>query len=165
MGPTLRPTTPIRGEAGPLVVAFGDFQCEACLSFAATLEQARAAGPSFKLAWKDLPLPSHPQAFSAAVAARCAQRQGAFWRFHDALYASQASLGDGSYGQIAAGLGLDGEQFQTCLVDPSAAALVQSDVAEAAALGVDGTPYLFIGSRRFNRALTGDEFAAALAGT
>lgn len=162
--PVVRPTTPIRGDSGPLLVVFGDFQCQACAEFTATLEQVRAAGVPFRVAWKDLPLPSHLQSFGAAVAARCAQRQGFFWAFHDRLYATQAELGSEQLLSIAAELGLDPEPFRECLGEPAAAALVQSDVAEAAAVGVDGTPYIFVGQVRFNRAMTADELTQALAG-
>ena len=46
-----------------------------------------------RVVWRDLPLPFHPNALPAAIAARAAGEQGKFWEMHDKLFANQAHAG------------------------------------------------------------------------
>lgn len=87
----------------------------------------------------------------AAEAARCAGDQGQFWTYHDYLFANQPqSHGDGTgYSRetidaIAEEIGLDMEQFTTCMDEGT----YQDDVIqareEASDRGVQGTPTILI---------------------
>jgi protein-disulfide isomerase len=42
--------------------------------------------------FKHQPLPFHPTAMPAALAAEAAHRQGKFWEYHDKLFAHQSKL-------------------------------------------------------------------------
>jgi protein-disulfide isomerase len=68
-----------------------------------------------RLVWKDFPLPSHPYAVSAAVAARCAQDQDKFWEYHDTLFANQQALAPSDLRRHAESVGLDLGAFDECL--------------------------------------------------
>src|SRR5256886_7574027 len=62
---------------------------------------------------------SHPQAQLAAEAGRCAEEQGKFWEYHDALLADQSKLDGAGLVKTAQTLGLNEKSFQTCLTGRS----------------------------------------------
>ena len=86
----------------------------------------------------------------AVEAAWCAQDQGKFFEYQEALYENQGQIAynNSELNDIAAELGLDQEQFAQCLGDR----VHQSDVENArqAALrrGVNSTPTFFINNQR-----------------
>ena len=89
-------TLPARGKAdAPVtVVEYADFQCPACGDFATTMEAGIVKDyvdtGKVRFVFHDFPLPQHANAIAAAEAARSAADQGAFWPYHDLLYAKQA---------------------------------------------------------------------------
>ncbi len=85
----------------------------------------------------------------AAVAARCASDQGKFWEYHDWLYANQNGENQGWFSRarldaIAQAVGLNQATFDTCLADPARAAAVQAEQDAGTALGITGTPAIFV---------------------
>ena len=56
-----------------------------------------------RVAWRDLPLPFHPNAMPAAIAARAAGEQGKFWEMHDKLFANQQHLDRASLREVRPG--------------------------------------------------------------
>jgi len=85
----------------------------------------------------------------AAVAARLAEEQGAFWPFHDHLFANQQGENRGSFAierlrEIAGRVGLDRATFDAGLELEAARALFAEIRAEfetdAARLGIRSTP-------------------------
>jgi protein-disulfide isomerase len=101
---------------------------------------------------KDFPLDNiHPEARQAAVAARCAGEQDAYWPMHDALFARQGEWSgagpDGAaqvFNGIAGELSLDTVAFDACLGSGRFDAIIQDNLDEGVALGVRGTPSFFI---------------------
>ena len=80
-------------DAPVTIVEFTDFQCPFCKATEATLKDFRTKyGDKIRLVHMDFPLPFHSHALDAAKAARCANEQGKFWQFHDALFANQGKL-------------------------------------------------------------------------
>ncbi len=139
----LRPDDPVRGPAGArvTVVEFSDFQCPFCSrALPAVQEVEREYGKDVRVVWKHLPLPFHPNATPAALAAEAARQQGKFWEMHDRLFAAQQNLSDATYAQLAKELGLDAARFEKARRAPATLARVQEDAAAAAAAGVTGTP-------------------------
>lgn len=140
---------PSRGPAdAPItMVEFSDFECPYCRSyFVNTLPRILEAYPNqVRHIFKNLPLTSiHPNAFPAAVAALCANEQGAFWDFHDKLFGMELSLGADAYQQYAADLGLSGDRFTDCLDAQRYSDQVQADYNFALQLGIRSTPTFFI---------------------
>ncbi len=146
-----------RGEADASVtiVEYTDYQCPYCLRHAQEtlprlLSEMIETG-RVRYVVKDFPLDSiHPEARSAAVAARCAEEQDAYWEMHDALFAAQGEWGgqgEGAaavYATLAADLGLDAGAFTACLASGRHDAVVQANQDEGISLGVTGTPAFFI---------------------
>src|SRR5262249_16802632 len=71
--------TPIKGKKNGKVtmVIFSDFQCPFCSRVEPTIaEMEKKYGKDLRLAWRNQPLPFHPNAKPAAKAAMAAGRQG-----------------------------------------------------------------------------------------
>lgn len=150
--PTITYINPTKGakEAVLTIIEFGDFQCDYCKTIQPAIEAALRTYPNdVRLVWKDLPNPSaHTEAIPAAIAAHCADRQGKFWEYHDALYARQSLLSSDSYNQIAQELKLDTNRFTACLSKQDTLPIIEKDAAEGRALGILATPTLLIGSQK-----------------
>lgn len=157
---------PSKGAIEPTVtiVEFGDFECGACQTLMLSLEAILKTYPDqVRLVWKDLPNESaHPLATPAAIAAHCADRQGAFWEYHDALFARQSVLSEAAFAQIAQEVDLDAEKFQSCYDARDTLPIVKKDYEEGLALGLTATPTLFVGEEIFVGAVTLSELQEAV---
>ncbi len=158
--PTVGPT-----DAKVTVRIFEDFECPACRTASQGVQYIRKTyGDKVRIVWNDFPLESiHPNARIAANAARCAEEQGKFWEFGDALYSAQdtwASQGDptGSFVMIAKQLGLNDASFSQCLTDRQDDSKIADDLKEGNANRVDATPTFFIGNTRMSGALTNEDW-------
>ena len=105
-------------------------------------------GDRLRYVTRHLPLPVHPHAELAALAAEAAGRQDRFWDMHAVLFAHQDQLELEDLVGYAAELGLDVEQFMRDLDDDELARHVGHDVASAEERGVRGTPTFFVGEDR-----------------
>ncbi|OGZ93522.1 MAG: hypothetical protein A2131_02355 [Candidatus Sungbacteria bacterium GWC2_49_10] len=144
---------PVLGNASAPVtlVEFGDFQCPFCKKFH---DEARkeildtyVETGKVKIVYRDFPLENiHLSARPAAEAAECADDQGKFWPYHDALYTRQAELAKGTmnYAALARELGMDKTAFEKCVKDRKYENEVTKDYEDGVKAGVDGTPALFI---------------------
>ena len=106
---------------------------------------------TLRLEWKDFPYQGQ-ESVDAALAARAAQAQGAFWKYHDLLYENQSSGNSGGYTEesltaLAEEAGLDAERFRSDLADARYEDVVQADFREGQDLGVSGTPTFYINGR------------------
>jgi protein-disulfide isomerase len=139
--PPLRDDDHVRGgsEGGVLVVFYGDFACPRCAVEARRLREAGAGVVFRHFALKA----KHERAVALARAAEAAARQGAFWAFHDALYADQGRLDDPHLWARCEALGLDLDRFQADRRDPAVAERVRRDVRDALRAGATTTPTLF----------------------
>jgi protein-disulfide isomerase len=138
--PPLRPDDHVRGpEAAPLTIFYGDFACPRCAVAAIELARdgARVAYRHFALRAK------HERAVPLALAAEAAARQGAFWAFHDALYADQGHIDDPHLWARCEQLGIDVDRFQVDRRDPEIEAKVRGHVREALRAGATATPTLY----------------------
>lgn len=137
-------------SASVALVVFSDFECPFCSSLAnETISRLRSEfvdTGQLELAFQHFPLTRiHPSAMAAAIAADCAGEQGKFWEFHDFLFKNQDSLGSGAIEDASRELGLQAQVFESCRSDAANRAKVVKGLAEAKALGVVGTPTLFLG--------------------
>lgn len=157
--PLFRAEVPIAGapsrgpENAPItLVKFEDYQCPFCKQFqptATTLLERYSS--KLRLVHKDLPLDGiHPQARVAAEAARCADEQGKFWSYHDALYADSPKASAEDLKSYAKEVRLDVKEFDRCLGSGKFKAVVQQDLMDGARLGITGTPTFFINGREIS---------------
>ena len=135
-------------DAPVTIVEFTDFQCPFCRATEATLKQLRGKyGDKIRLVHMDYPLPFHSHAIDAAKAARCANEQGKFWQYHDALFADQSKLAPTDLKNTAKTLGMNSAKFDTCFDSASFDSQIKADQAAGEKVGVDGTPAFFIDGR------------------
>ena len=138
--PPLREDDHVRGgeHGGPLVVFYGDFACPRCAVEARRLRE-NGAGVVFRhFALKA----KHQRAVALAQAAEAAARQGAFWAFHDALYADQGRIDDPHLWERCERLGLDLGRFEADRRSAAVAARVARDLRDGLRAGVTSTPAL-----------------------
>jgi protein-disulfide isomerase len=158
-------SSPVRGDASApvTIVEFSDFHCPYCRTVQPTLLQLLDRYPGkVRLVYKDLPLDGlHPNARRASVAARCANDQGKFWQFHDALYSG--SVGNDTSIEtmkgVAQKVGLDVEAFAQCAQSDRHSTGIEQDMAQAEKLGLSGTPAFFVNGRLLTGAQPLEGFA------
>ena len=93
---------------------------------------------------------------NAAIGAMAAHHQGKFWEFHTELFKNYNKLNDAKFDEIATNLGLDMDQFKQDMQNPALAGLVQRDLKDGVAVGVRGTPSIFVNGRQLKqRSLAG----------
>ena len=134
-------------DAKIVIVEFSDFQCPYCRRFHEDTYQAllNAYPGQIRFVYRNLPLPPtmHPDAMSAAVASLCANDQNAYWDYHEKLFSSE-TLGEETYIQYATDLGLNVEEFTTCLSSGEHDEFIQRDMDFSSNLGVQSTPTFFV---------------------
>lgn len=164
--PSVTFVNPSRGSADAKVtiVTFGDFQCDACKTLATNLETVMRSFPDdVRIVWKDMPNEeAHPLATKAAIAAHCADRQGKFWEFHDALLERQSYLSEEEIAAIAVNLGLDAAPFARCTENNDTLAIVRKDFEEGRALNILATPTIFFGTESYAGALSVEELTGLI---
>ena len=142
--------SPVRGrEDAPVTIAvFSDFQCRYCSQLTPLLDSVLSRHPNdVKIVFKNFPIRSHRFAIPAAKAALAANKFGKFWEMHDLLFKSFSSLNDEVIKGIVKKLGLDTDEFQKALNDPTLEDQIKRDVQEGMKAEVRGTPTVFIGGR------------------
>jgi protein-disulfide isomerase len=142
--------SPVRGNpAAPVtIVEFSDFQCPNCGRFARNtapqiVEEYVETG-QVNIVYKHFPVRG-PDSMSASSALQCAGDQGKFWEFHDLLFNDQEAEGSGwasteNMKEFASELGLDREEFDSCLDSEKYKSFVEDDFAFAREIGATGTP-------------------------
>ena len=156
-GPSIGPR-----DALVTIYEYSDFQCPFCRQARSTVESVLAAFEGkVRLVFKHLPLPMHPRAFPAAIAAHCAQQEGQFWAFHDRLFESD-DLSDEGLVKIARDLGLNRGKFDTCIASEGARMAVLQDINEARRAGFSGTPTFVINRSVIRGSLSLTEFQRAI---
>lgn len=131
------------------IVEFSDFQCPFCGRAKPVIDSLFAQyGDQVRLEYRHYPLPDHAYAGRAAQAAVEAQKQGAFWRYHDLLFAHQDRLTDVDLIGYADSLKLDTDRFASALSNGEHIEVVKRDVALGLSLAVTGTPTFFVNGYR-----------------
>jgi protein-disulfide isomerase len=167
---------PIKGDpnAKVTIVEFSDFQCPFCKQyFDATDSQIQdnyVKTGKVKFAYRHFPLTTiHPNAQISAESAECANEQNKFWDYHDQLFQNQDTwsqqTGDdvvNSFVSYAGQLGMDTDQFKSCVTSHKYKGKVDADAAAGTAVQVDGTPAFFVNGYRITGAVPFADFKQAI---
>lgn len=141
---------PIRGskDAPVQIVMFSDFQCPFCSRVETTMKTIKDTyGDKVAITFRDYPLSFHQNAEKAAEAANCANKQGKYWEFHDALFANQGQIAVPDLKKKAEDMGLNVAQFNQCLDSGEMKDEIERDLKEGTGYGVTGTPAAFVNGR------------------
>jgi protein-disulfide isomerase len=167
---------PIRGnpDAKVTVISFDDLECPYCARmhsslFPTTMDRYK---DKVRFVYKDDPLTDmHPWAMHAAIDANCLASQSGqvYWNFVDYVHAhgQEVNSEDRNLAKSFAALDriardeaalakLDASKLDACLAKQDETQ-VRASAKEAEALGVDGTPALFIDGERINGALPAEQ--------
>jgi len=135
------------------IVEFADLRCPFCKQlFSDTIPQLRKDyidTGKVQFYWRQYPFLG-PASTVAANGAECANEQKKFWEFHDYMYTNQPDESDISMyttdklTEIAGNLGMNADQFKTCLDTKKYDKNASADLAAGQKAGVSGTPTLFI---------------------
>ncbi len=135
-------------EAKIKMITFSDFECPYCKTFHETMikitdEYAKDG----RVAWtfRQFPVHGEPTQIKAA-AAECAELLGGeskFWEMSEKIYETTSTgwITVADLPTIAKSIGLNENDFNTCLKNPEIIAKVQSDFQNGRDLGVEGTPF------------------------
>jgi protein-disulfide isomerase len=167
---------PIRGnpEAKITVISFDDLECPYCAQMHSALFPDTLARYKDKVRfiYKDDPLVQiHPWAMHAAVDANClaAQSGDVYWAYVDYLHghgqevsgpdrdrAKSITALDRIARQEAAVAKLDSVKLDACLAKQDETT-VRASMQEGEALGIEGTPAVFVDGERINGAVSDDK--------
>ena len=149
----------MRGERGPLVIEYGDYECPYC----AKTDMLLARLPIVRV-FRHFPVPSkHPRARALALAVEAAALQGRFWEMHDSLFGDQGHLDDPHLWQRARELCLDLERFEADRRSADLEERVTRDFRSGVRAGVMSTPTLFVAGE-LCPGVPGPELLARLSG-
>ncbi len=145
-------------DAPITIVEYADFQCPACVGFAAYVQTLMEEFPtSIRHVFRQFPLPApNDRSVVAAMATEAAGAQGKFWEMKELLFETQGQwrgLSDDQFLEWlmtqADALGLDIEQFERDLLDENARAALEEQVQASLDLGVRYTPFVAVNNRIF----------------
>lgn len=158
--PTQTATAPAHERGGANARAtleeYGDYQCPPCGGLFHELKTLeKEYGDEMRFVFRHFPLQGHKHAVTAARAAEAAGRQGRFWEMHDMIYQNQMSWSPAPdarpvFLQYARDLNLDIDRFTRDMDSAEVANRVTADYDRGVALGVTGTPAIFINGRQLN---------------
>ncbi|CAL9388886.1 DsbA family protein [Streptomyces sp. enrichment culture] len=138
----------------PVLDVWCELQCPDCRTALEDLHALRARyGDRLEIRLRHFPLEKHKHSFAAAQAAEEATEQGQGWPYVEAVLARVEELdaeGEALLIDVARGLGLDAEEFDTALIDGRHILIVDADQAEGKAIGVTGTPTYVIDGQRLD---------------
>ena len=148
---------PSKGPANAKVtiVEYSDFQCPFCSRGYSTIEKQvlPAYSDKVKFYYKSYPLPFHPWARPAAIAAECAKEQKpeAFWKLYSSFFENQAQITADNVKEKATGYlegtGIDMAKWNDCFDNKKSEPKVNAQMQEGSTVGVRGTPGFIINGR------------------
>lgn len=145
-------------DASVTIVEVADFGCSHCRDFnEETMPLLKEQYvDTDEIYWVVLPYALSDATLPMSNAAMCANEQGAFFEYGDALFAQQSdpSLGTSTgLEQVAESLGLDVDAFSQCLSNGRYNATISDNITAARSVGVSATPTFFLNDRKLEGAL------------
>ena len=149
-------------ESPHVVFAFTDFECDGCAGFHRFAARLTNLFPdTIHIVFRHCPLcrecnphsasTKHFFACEAAHAAEAARRTGTWqqaFAYQEMLFSNAARLSQRPYVQMATAAGMNATEWKKALDDPATSQRIARDVDSAHAIGVEGTPAIFLDGRR-----------------
>ncbi len=153
--PGANPPHAIGPTTAPVILEeFGDFQCPPCGLLHPVLKtMEKEFGDKLRVIFREFPLvPAHQHALTAARAAEAAGLQGKFWEMHDLIFENQKGWDKAFdarpiFEGYAEKIGLDMTKYRSDVASQIVEQRIFLDGKRAHALGVQGTPTVFMNGR------------------
>ena len=157
----------------PVVDIYEDFQCPICQQFEGLNGKYISSLVTDKKATVKFHILSFigPESVRAANASACANDEGKFVDFHNALYANQPTAeNSGAWTNdrliaIAGAVGIKSDSFNSCVKDMKYEGWVGKVAETGSKAGVNSTPTVFVGGKEIDRNteyFSADKFKAAV---
>lgn len=148
-------TDPVFGNPGAdlVVTEFIDMSNIASRNFHIMLYRFAQSNPTkVRIVWKDFPQKHlfSGDSTAAHIAAACANTQGKFWPFIDALFTTKTNLNQNDLAAIAQKVGVNIPLWQKCISSGSMSQAVTNNVLLAPTVGVAYPPAVFINNKRLD---------------
>ena len=139
-------------KAKVIVVEYSDTECPFCKSFHGIMHQI-VDNYGNKVAWvyRHFPIDAlHPKARKEAEATECAASlagNDGFWKYIDKIYEitpSNNKLDPALLPEIANEIGVDKQEFETCLSSQKFKDKINNYISDGAKAGAQGTPYSLV---------------------
>jgi protein-disulfide isomerase len=161
------PGAPVAGNSrgDVTIVAFLDYNCPFCKQSAPALEKLVKTDGNIRLVYKDWPILT-PASFHGAQLALAAKYQGKYEQVHHALMGIPGrKISKEKMTEVVRVSGVDIDRLNQDLKQHGAEILelLQRNLAQADALGLQGTPVYLIGPFKVAAALGYDEFKQVVA--
>lgn len=146
-------SSPERGSKQAPVTLFdySDFHCPYCRKAMPVIEKIIQNYPGkVRVIFKHSPLAETPGkgSFLTHEASVCAQEQGKFWEFAEAVYALSEPPDEAGVHQVAGRIGLNPHAFEACLKSDRPQKAIRADLEEGRAHGIQGTPTFVINGKQ-----------------
>lgn len=147
----------VKGEEGaPItIVEFSEYQCPFCGKYVEEtyFQIWEEYGDQIRYIFRDYPLSFHQHAQTLAEVARCAGDQDQYWEMHDLIFENQEEWSskqniDADISGFVTQLGLDGDEFDSCLSSGKYTQAVKDNLQIGIEVGVQGTPTFFINGQQ-----------------
>lgn len=126
------------------VVEFFDFRCHYCHELHPTIRRLTLEyKDKVHFIFRDFPVIGE-DSIILGLAGRCANEQGKFFNFHDKVFANNSVPSVDDLSALAGSIGMNVSQFEVCVNSKRYQNDMNKDMEDALALGVSGTPTLFI---------------------
>ena len=157
-------------DAKIVIVEYSDFQCPFCKRGYDTVETQilKEYDGKVKFYFKNYPLPFHPWAKPAAIAAECAKEQkpAAYWQLYKGFFENQAAVNPQNVKEKSIEFlkdsGIDMAKWSDCFDNSKSASKVEAQAQEGSGLGVTGTPSFFVNGRNLVGAQPFEQFKAVI---
>jgi len=152
-------------KKAPLVlIEFTDYQCPYCKRFYDTtfaeLKKKYIDTGKLRFISRNLPLPFHKHAESAALAASCGNDQNRYWQMRESIFSNPRALQPEALSAYAKVNGLNVKRFDICMMKKRHLKKIKQDMADANAIGITGTPS-FVLARSGGKIVEGEKIIGA----
>jgi protein-disulfide isomerase len=145
------------------IVEFSDYQCPFCRAAEPILNTFVATHPTGVAVYRyDMPLTSiHRHAYSAAVAANCADRQGVGEPYQSRLFEHQQEFEKIDWSLLAKQVGVnDIRSFEDCIRTVLPTNHIQADLDLGKSLGLSRTPTIFVNGELLSNSISANTLSA-----
>lgn len=141
-----------QADAPVTITIFSDFDCSYCATLAPNLKAIVDTYPSqFKLIFRQYPSSSNDLSVLIAKATEYTAQNlnnETFWKLHDRIFDNQDVLSREKIIELATSLGIDKEGLSDAIDNNLNQSVIDQDIADGNALGINSAPTVFIDDQR-----------------